>query len=62
MAPSDLPPNLADTAASAIVRQAEDARRAQEAEKRRLEDDKRRREQAMRDAAAQRRAPGTSGR
>lgn len=58
----DLPPNMADRASAAIVRKAEDMKRAEQAEKQRAEDAKRRREQAMRDAAAQRRTPGTSGR
>lgn len=50
-------------AASAIVRDAEAIKQAEAAEKRRvLELEKRRREEAMRDAAAQRRTPGTSGR
>jgi hypothetical protein len=58
----DLPPNLQSTAASAIVRQAENQKKAERLAKRQAEDAKRRREQAMRDAAAQRRTPGTSGR
>lgn len=62
MTPVDLPPNLPNTAASAIIRQAEDMKKAEQAEKRRKEDERRRREDAMRDASAQRRVPGTSGR
>lgn len=59
---SDLSPNLAATAASAIVRQAEDQKRVEQLAKRQAEEQQRRRELAMRDAAAQRRIPGTSGR
>ena len=59
---TDLPPNLANTAASAIVRHAEDQKKIEEIAERKAEDDKRRRDEAMRDAAAQRRIPGTSGR
>lgn len=58
---SDLPPNLSDTAAAAIVRQAEDQKKAETIAKRQAEDQKRHREEAMRHAAAQRRASGTSG-
>lgn len=57
----DLPPNLGHNAASAIVRHAEDIKKAERAEKQRMKDEKRRREQAMRDAASLRRTPGTSG-
>lgn len=56
----DLPPNLAHTTASAIVRQAEDKKRLEEIAKRQAAEQRRRREEAMRAAAAQRRQPGTS--
>jgi hypothetical protein len=58
---TDIPPNLASTAASAIVRQAEDAKRVEELAKRKAEDDRRRREEALR-AASNKRTPGTSQR
>lgn len=58
--PADIPPNLAQTGSAAIVRHAEDQRKAQAAEKKRLEVNRRRREEAMRDAAAQRRIQGKS--
>ncbi|PWD49472.1 hypothetical protein C8046_00790 [Serinibacter arcticus] len=52
----------ATSASAAIVRSAEAMKQAEEAEKLRvLEVEKRRREQAMRDAEALRRTPGTSG-
>lgn len=54
--------NVTNTAAPAIVRQAEDLVRADRLAKRLQEEQKGRRERAMRDAAAQRRTPGTSGR
>lgn len=59
--PADLPPNLANKAASAIVREAENQKRAESIIKKQRDEDRRRREQAMRDAGAQRRTPGTSG-
>lgn len=60
--PTDLPPNLANTAASAIVRQAEDAKRAETLAKRKAADDQRRRREALESANNSKRAPGTSQR
>lgn len=57
-----LPPNLAATTAAAIVRQAEQMKKAEEAESARLEEAKRRREAAMRAAEAAKRQAGTTGR
>lgn len=56
-----LPPNLAATAASAIVRQAEQMKKAEQAEKMRLKEAARRREAAMRAAEAAKRQAGTTG-
>lgn len=58
----DLPSNLASTAASSVVRQAEDAKKAETIAKRAAEIEKRRREDALREAANAKRTPGTSGR
>lgn len=52
---ADLPPNLASTAASAIVRQAEDARTLEKIAKRQQAEQKRIREEAMEAAAARKR-------
>jgi hypothetical protein len=57
---ADLPPNLANTAASAIVRQAEGQKKIEQMAKQQKALEKRRREEAMRDAATRR--DGTSGR
>lgn len=57
----DLNPSI-NSAASAIVRKAEDLNKMDEIEKRRMEDAKRLREQALREAAARRRTAETSGR
>lgn len=46
----DLPPNLAGQAAAAIVRQAEDLKRAETIAKRQAEEQKRRRQDEMRKA------------
>lgn len=56
-----LPPNLAANAAAAIVRQAEQMKKAEAAEKMRLKEAERRREAAMRAAEAAKRQAGTTG-
>lgn len=53
----DVPP--LNSAAAAIVRQAENQKQAETLAKRQAEMERRRREQALRDAAAQRRIAGT---
>lgn len=55
----NIPPNLPDMAATAIVRKAEEMKKIEQIEKQRAEDAKRRREQAMRDAEAAKRNQGT---
>lgn len=59
--PVNVPPNLPNVAASAIVRQAEKASNAEAIAKRQAADDKRRRDEALR-AASNKRSPGTSQR
>ena len=56
-----LPPNLVTTAATAIVRQAEQMKQAEQREKIRLREEKRRREAEMRAAEARKRQAGTHG-
>lgn len=58
---ANLPPNLPNTAASAIVRQAEKQTNADAIAKRQAADEKRRREEALR-AASNKRTPGSSQR
>ena len=58
---ADLPPSLVNTATSAIVRQAEDAKRAETLAKRKAADDERRRREAL-EAASNKRTPGASQR
>jgi hypothetical protein len=58
----NIPPNLPDVAATAIVRKAEEMKKMEQAEKQRMADEKRRREQAMRDAEAAKRNQGTNQR
>jgi|GEM_PF-4499906 hypothetical protein len=55
-----LPPNLAATAATAIVRKAEEMKRAEQLEEIRFKEAKRRREAAMRAAEADKRQAGTT--
>jgi len=57
---ANLPPNLPDVAATAIVRQVEDQKKLEQIAKQKAEEDRRRREQAMRDAEAAKRNPGTN--
>lgn len=57
--PANLPPNLPNVGASAIVRQAEKGTTADTMAKRQAADEKRRREEALR-AASNKRTPGTS--
>lgn len=58
---ADLPPNLESTAASAIVRQAEDARTLETIAKRQRAEQKRIREEAMEAAATRKRTAEKSG-
>lgn len=59
---ANLPPNLAGVAASAVVRQAEQFKRAEAAEKARVQAEKIRRKAELEAAAARKRHPDSSGR
>lgn len=59
---TDLPPNIANTVASGIVRAAESTPDLDTIAERQHEDEQRRREEALREAAARQRTPDTSGR
>lgn len=59
---ADLPPNLSNTAASAIVRHAEEQKSLETIAQRQRADEERRRQDAMREAEARKRQAETSGR